>query len=77
MKPADSLAVKLALSEVLGDIKKVSDYVEVYKEKDKKTALIKPHKWMPVLVWRLIQNKVKELGGHWSKKQRLWEVPLT
>jgi len=75
--PTTSLDVEVLLSEVFrGGAKKLTGYVEIYKEKDKPNCLVKVQKRMPRFLWQQINKQVRELGGKWSRKEELWIVPL-
>jgi len=76
MKPKDTIEVGKLLIKAAG-ADQVSQYVRIYKLSRHKTALVRPRDSIPNLVWRLIHQKVKDIGGCWSLTQELWEVPLT
>jgi hypothetical protein len=61
---------------LLGANETLSDFVKVYKERNKKNCLIKPKGAIPHHIWSQIQREVKKLGGKWARKNGLWEVPL-
>lgn len=75
-KPTSTLDVTTLLSEVVGGDKKLSCYMKIYKEKGKTTALVKPKKFIPHTIWLQIHKQIKQWGGIWRSKQRLWETPL-
>jgi hypothetical protein len=52
------------------------DLVKIYKERNKRNCLIKPKGVIPYHIWFQIQREVKKLGGKWTRKNRLWIIPL-
>jgi len=75
VKPTSSLDVEVLLSEALGTTK-IDSYVDIYKEKRKPVALVKPKKRLRGTMWSQINSKVKEWGGTWRRREQLWDVPL-
>lgn len=70
---ADVIAL---LTGAVGDVRVLSSYVEVIKEKDKPTVLVKSKQHIPSMTWHIMNKAVHEWGGKWHPKERLWEVPL-
>lgn len=76
-KPTSVLDCEVLLAEVLGGVKYVERYVEVYKEKGKPNVIIRPKGgYIPNTAWKLIQRRVKKMGGSWKRFERIWVVPL-
>lgn len=73
MKARSTIDVVVSL---LGANETLSDFVKIYKERNKRNCLIKPKGAIPRHIWLQIQREVKKLGGKWTRKNRLWEVPL-
>jgi len=77
VKPQTILDCEVILSEALGDAKQVERYLEIYKEKGRPTAIIKPKlRYTPNTIWKLIHKKVREMDGHWRRVEGIWTVPL-
>jgi len=75
-KATSTLDVEVLLSEAVGDVKTLTRYVEIFREKNKHNALVHPKKFIPTIIWHQIHKKVKALGGSWKSKERMWVVPL-
>lgn len=75
VKPTTSMDVEVLLSEAL-DTTKIDSYLDIYKEKGKPVALVKPKKRLARTVWMQIHSKVHEWDGKWRRAQQLWDVPL-
>jgi len=75
MMPSTITDIETALSEILtSDLPSI---VRVYKEKGKTNALIVPVKHIHPAIWHRIHNKVREWGGKWRRRERLWVIPLS
>ena len=75
MKPVTTTDVEVLLSEALGTTK-IDSYVDIYKEKGKPVALVKPKRRIPRTIWSQINKKIHEWNGTWRRSQQLWDVPL-
>jgi len=75
MKPQTSTDVEVLLSEALATTK-IDSYVDIYKEKGKPFALVKPKRRLSRTIWMEINSKAREWGGGWKIKEQLWRVPL-
>ena len=76
MKATSVLDVEVLLCETVGGVRTLNSLVNVAQEKGKPNALVSLRRYLRSDVWILIHNRVKEMGGRWSRKQRLWIVPL-
>lgn len=76
MEVTSDLDVEVLLSDIIGDAKTVNRHVQIFEEKNHANCLIKPKGVIPKTIWLLINNKVKEWRGRWSRKERVWTVPL-
>jgi len=74
--PTSSLDVEVLLSELVGGIKTLKSAVEIYKEKNKPTCLVKPKHRLRSTLWNQINNQVREWGGLWRRAQQMWDIPL-
>jgi len=76
-KPTSEIDVECLLSEALGGVKYVKRYLEIYKEKGKPNVIIRPRGgYIPNIPWKLVQRRVREMGGSWKRYERLWLIPL-
>jgi len=77
LKATSVLDCEVLLAEVLGGAKYVERYLEIYKEKAKPYAIIRPKGgYIPNIPWKQVQRRVREMGGSWKRFERIWVVPL-
>jgi len=75
-KPTSTLDVEVLLSEAVGGIRRLERLVEVYKEKGKPNALVKPKGRLKPEDWNRLNKAVQRMGGQWKQKEALWIIPL-
>jgi hypothetical protein len=75
-KPTSTLDVEVLLSDAVGGIRHLEKLVEVYEEKGKPNALVKPKGKLRLEDWNRLNKAVQRMGGQWKQKEALWIIPL-
>lgn len=75
MMPSTISDVETALLKVVSAQQLLN--LKFFQEKGKANALVVVTKPVSRIIWVRINRKVRDLGGKWKKRERLWIVPLS